>query len=119
MADFEQTDDGDLAITNNAFALVTGPEEIRQRVTQRIRTFLGEWFLDYTVGVPYFQDIFVKAPDEDKVSAVLKNEILGTLGVLELLTFTLDLDDDRTLSVEFSVKVYNGDVLKFVEELTI
>jgi len=118
MSQLKQTDDGDLAIENNSFSLVTESEEIRQRIKQNLQTFLGEWFLDTTLGVPYFQVVFDKNSPPSLIEDVFKAAILETEGVVELVEFTdLDLDSaTRELTVDFSYRdLFSDSVLNFNE----
>ena len=97
---------GDLDFTNNNFVLVEGSEEIKQLVQVRISTFLGEWFLDSSRGIPWFQDILKKNPNPVIVDAVLKNTVLETDGIKELISWDLDYDSSlRTLDLTFEAKV--------------
>lgn len=112
MSQLEQDDDGDIKITNNQFRLVTGQAEIRQRLIQNLKTFLEEWFLDSTIGLPYFQLIFVKGTPTSIISDYFKNEILNTVGVTELASFDpLDLETlTRELSVKFKALTPFGEI---------
>lgn len=107
MSDIALTDDGlNLKITNGDLVLTSQGDAVRQHLLQRLRTFRGEWFLDLSEGVPYYQDILVKNPNPDVVDGVLKEVILTTPGVDELLTFELDYDQaTRRLTLDFSVRV--------------
>lgn len=82
--------DDDILITNNSITLTTGLEAIRQHLQVRLRLFLGEWFLDTTVGVPWFQQVFQKNTTFIVVQQVLKDAILSTPGVIQLLKFNFD-----------------------------
>ncbi len=98
--------DWDLAMEDNELVLIDGSEEIAQLVQQRVGTFLGEWFLDSSIGVPYFQQILKKNPDPAVIDAVLKKTISQTDGLLELTAMDIDIDAaTRTLTVEFSALV--------------
>ena len=104
-------ENGDIAIENNSFVLIgltasTSLDEIEQNLKQRLRVFLGEWFLDQREGLPYFEHILVKAPDPVVLDTVFKRVIIGTAGVLELLSFDLNLDTtNRKLTVSFKVEI--------------
>lgn len=98
MSDFLQDSRGDLAITDNELTFVEGADEVTQRLTQRLRTFRGEWFLNLLSGVPYYQDILIKNPSAIKVEGTLKQEISETPGVLEILFFELDVDNLQRIS---------------------
>jgi hypothetical protein len=91
--------------------LVTKVDAIKQHLGQRLQLFMGEWFLDTTVGLPYYQSILIKNPNLDVVQALIQNQILGTPGMLELTTFQFDYDNlARELSVSFNAKSTNGDI---------
>lgn len=110
MTQLKQDVDGDILFENNQFSLVEGEDEIRQRLIQNLKTFLGEWFLDTTIGVPYHQLIFVKDTPASVVEDLLKDEILNTVDVIGLNRFEpLDLDrGPRLLSVDFEVQTIFG-----------
>lgn len=93
---------GDIAIENNELVFVEGSQEIQQLVSQRLSTFMGEWFLDITIGLPYYQHILVKQVNPTVVNAVIVREIITTDGFKELTFFQMDYDEStRTLDVEF------------------
>ncbi|HCU24075.1 MAG TPA: hypothetical protein DF383_03580, partial [Deltaproteobacteria bacterium] len=85
MSSFQLDENGDLDISSNRLKLTTDIEAIRQHLLVKFRIFLGEWFLDTRVGLPYFEEIFVKNPNLAAVSELLKLEITDTPGVIELL----------------------------------
>lgn len=95
----------DIELTNGDLVLTEKSDAIRQHVRQRLWTFFAEWFLDTSVGVPYYQVILVKNPSLANVEGVLQQEILATPGITELLAFELDYDSaTRELSVEFQAR---------------
>ncbi len=99
----------DLILTSDAQAGGTNP--ILQSIIQRLSFFLGEWFLDNTQGVPWFQQILIKGPSQSNIDAVLKNTILGTLGVTGLSAYTFTPNfAERTLAVTFSATTTSGPV---------
>lgn len=108
--------DGDLVLTRDADA--RGAHAVLQDILCRLRTFAGEWFLDNEIGVPYYQTVFIKNPDMAVVNGALKDEILGTPGVLSL-DFYESREDRRfrRLTVSFHVTTvlgkvtYNGPLL--------
>ena len=118
MTDIAQDLDGDITVDSNNLAFANGSDEVQQLLRQRLRTFLGEWFLDTTIGVPYFQEIFKKNPNPIAIEAAFKNEILNTPGVLELAEFELDIDSAlRQLTVTARM-VVTDDIIDFSEVLT-
>lgn len=120
MTDIKQDPDGDIAIENGSPVIIDGGgDEVVQILRQRLRTGLGEWFLDTTIGVPYLQSIFKKNPSPVAIETAFKNEILNTPGVLELSEFELDVDaSTRTMTLTFRVIGTDGPI-DFSEVLSI
>lgn len=106
---------GDIALEKNDVVLLTGKDEIAQVLKQELRVFLGEWFLDTREGVPYYQDILKKAPDIGRIDAVLKNRILSSPGIVELLEFQVELNQ-RNLELVFKARSTEG-IIEFNEVL--
>jgi hypothetical protein len=52
-----------------------------QRIKTRLRTFLGDWLLDTTVGLPYVEWKQQKPPDTIAIGATVQAEIEATTGV--------------------------------------
>ena len=93
---------GDIDVTNNELSFIEGSEEIQQLVSQRLQTFMGEWFLDITIGLPYYQHILTKRVNPTVVNAVIVREIITTDGFKELTAFQMDYDEStRKLEVDF------------------
>lgn len=106
---------GDIDIQNGNLVLVEGQEEIKQHLEQRLRAFLGEWFLDQTIGVPYFDEILKKNVIPSEVETIFINEILSTPGVVRLLTFDLTLiKSTRQLNLTFIAETVDG-IVEFDE----
>lgn len=92
-------------------ALVVDKDHVRQALKIRLQFFLGEWFLDLTAGVPYYQTIFKKQPRGTAgVDAALKSCILGTPGVNQLTFFSSNFDRGaRMYSAEFVANTIYGE----------
>ncbi len=119
MADlkFDVNNNNDIVIENNALVLVTGQGEIRQLLLERLRTFLGEWMLNLSIGIPYFQDILRKRINANIIASTFKKEIRNTPGILEITQFSLDFtNSERLLSVDFKARTQSG-ILTFSETL--
>jgi hypothetical protein len=105
------TDFGDILIENNDLVMVTGKEAIKQDIVQRLRTFLGEWFLDNTIGVPYYQQILVKNPNQSNIDAIFINVILSTPGVTQLSEYSFKPNYTiRQLEIDFIAQTTDGEV---------
>lgn len=109
MSQLLQDDNGDIAIGKNKMSLVSGDDEIEQRVVQNLRTFFTEWFLDQTIGVPWFQIIFEKGVPDVLKEDTIKQEILKVDGVAQLTRFDpIDFDGaTRVANLSFEVLTVN------------
>lgn len=98
------TPDGDVRLTQNI------PESAAQRLTIRLATFLGEWFLDVTAGIPYFQQIFFDVPDDAVLRTIFRQAVEADPFVIAVPTCTVDIDRAlRKLDVRFTAQVLQGD----------
>lgn len=114
MRDIKLTDDGDIDLTTRDFQFVEGIDCVVQALAIRFQFFLGEWFLDTRLGVPYFQRIFVKGTPTSVVEGILREVVRTTPGVLDLRSFSTSLDKAaRSLSVRFSAIMTSGEILDF------
>lgn len=85
------------------------PAQIKQALRHRLLFFRGEWFLDTTVGLPYFTEIMVKTPNIPNIAAIIKSEILMVSGVISISQFDLNYDiPNRKLIVNFTVSTIYG-----------
>lgn len=91
--------------------MVSDGDEVCQQVRTRLLFYLGEWFLDTSVGIPYFQEVFTKPAIISLVESRLKDEIISTPGVLSLDTFATNFNSTtRALTVSFSATTIYGSV---------
>lgn len=102
-------DNWELEIINGDLAITAGSEAVRQHLKQRLQTFLGEWFLDARIGVPYYEHVLVKNPDPIVLDTIFKSVILNTPGVEKLNQFDIDVESStRTMTLIFSVETAAG-----------
>ena len=111
MSDINLDSTGDIELIEGSMSLNSTNFAIAQHLRSRLRTFYGEWFLDISKGVPYFEQILIKNPNPVSVDSILKKEILETDGVLELREFDLDLNPTtRELTLTFEARTITGSV---------
>ena len=116
--DLKLGENNDLIIENNELVMIDGSDLVKQLLLQRLKSFRGEWFLDSSLGLPYFQDILKKETSINTVSNIFKDQILGTPGVLELEEFNLDFTEStRQLIVNFVVRTLEGSIKINLEEV--
>jgi hypothetical protein len=111
------TNTGDLDFSSGNLGLVTGAAEVAQKLRVRYRFFLGEWYLDTRIGVPWFQVIFADGTPEELIRSKLMKVAMTCPGVAEVSEFTVARNRAlRSLSVAFQARLSAGDVLRFTEE---
>lgn len=99
---------------------VTGADEIMQRLKLRLLRELGEWFLDTSVGLPWYQEGYgilgTKRTRENSVMLLIRRCVMSTEGVrsIEKLT-TMFLLGNRTFSIYIRVLLTDNTV----QEITV
>lgn len=105
---------GDLYVSpgGDVSLLTTLAESVRQRLTIKLQLFLGEWFLNTRLGVPYFRDVLVKNPNFSLIRTLFRGLILSDPDVVAISAMTLDHDAAlRHLSVDFEAVIRDGTVV--------
>jgi len=107
---------GDFALSGVSGAarltVVSGADAVAQRIRGRVRLWLGEWFLDTSIGVPYLTMLGRKGA-ERYVEATLRRVIASCPGVAALESFALTLDaPTRSASIAFRVRATDGAVVE-------
>lgn len=104
-------DTHDLVIVNGDLVLVDGIDLIRQRLKQRLLTVKGEWFLDVTIGLPYFAELSQKGITQSRVRSLFIAQIEGTEGVNRVTRLSLDFNSrTREIMLDFTVDTPFGPV---------
>lgn len=102
--------DHDILVENFDFVILNdGIDRVVQDLRIRLWFFLGEWFLNISAGVPFYQDIKIKNPDLNAIEAIFKEVIFNTDDVLEIISFDLDFNSaQRKMTVQFEVNTTFG-----------
>lgn len=106
--------DGVLVISGSDLTLVEGEEEIVQSVRIRLRTFLGEWFLDTTEGLDYFGKIVGKRRNAAERRREIQRVILATQGVDSIETYT-ETENGTTIEIYVEVLTTEGKLARIQE----
>lgn len=94
------------------FELVSGPEEVAQRIFVRFNFFLGEWPHDLRQGMPWREQFFEKGASEATQRAILLGVLQDTPGVREVVSLDFTVDRARRLlDVAFVVRTTTGETL--------
>lgn len=99
------------------FELIDGLDAIAQDCEVRLQFFLGEWYLDTRLGVPYYQEILGHKPTMQAVKGIFRDAILTTPGIQSVFELEIDFEGTtRTLSVSFKAETVEGS-FEFDKEL--
>lgn len=79
--DLKLSSQHDLLFKNHRLVLVDGANQKAQQIKIALLTFLGEWFLDTSIGVPYFEQVLLKTVDKVKVENIFRQKIIAVKGV--------------------------------------
>lgn len=104
MKDILLTADGDLAIGETGDISIT--DSVRQAIRVRLRWFFQEWRLGPEIGIPYYEEILVKNPNNLRIKQIIRDEILTVEEVDDVRNIVLAVDPKaRTAVVSFTVAV--------------
>lgn len=108
--DLATTITGDLSI-RTGLSFTTGTAAVAQGLRIRLLMFLGEWFLDLSMGIPYL-NIIGQAYDDVLVRTVFRKVILSCPGVQSLASLAVSLNSQtRQLTVSWTVVTVFGDTV--------
>lgn len=107
--DLKLNSNHDLMFKNNRLVLVDGANQKAQQIKIALLTFLGEWFLDTSHGVPYFEQVLLKQVDKVKIENVFRQKIAAVKDVKRVLKLNTQIDrKERLLLVEFEAETDEG-----------
>lgn len=117
----------DIALNNRHTikgGIVTGDNEVLQRLWIRLNRELGEWFLNTEVGLPWYQNGYgmlgSKPSRKNDIDLLIRREINTTEGVSQILKYNtiyttasreyavyclIELESQRTIDVTFGVNM--------------
>lgn len=102
MNDIQLTTDGDLYI-NDKFD-IQATDSIAQAIRIRLRWFFAEWRFAPKRGVKYFEYVFVKRPNGQVITPMIKSIITGVDGVASVDSLSLEINKStRRAVIKFAV----------------
>lgn len=103
------TNDLTLTTGRNLAVVENAEDALAQKLATKLRMFAGEWFLDRSLGVPFYESILKKNVDINNVNTIFRAQILTTPGVAEIVSFETELDRDlRKYTINFTVRTTAG-----------
>ena len=101
--------DHDLIFENGDIMLIDNAERVAQQIKIQLKSFLAEWFLDTTYGVPYFENILVKNPNMSRIRNIFRQKILEVPDVSAVNSLTLSNNrQTRELTIEYEAATPYG-----------
>jgi hypothetical protein len=98
----------DLAL-NSDVMFIDNAERVAQQIKIQLLTFLGEWFLDVTHGVPYLNYVLVKNPNFTLIRELFREQILKVNGVSNLVSIDIDFNSaTRQMSLSYEAETEYG-----------
>lgn len=82
-------------------------ESLAQRLTIRLCTVFGSWFLDTRYGVDYFNRVFEKTIPKSSIDALFQGEINSDERVQKILEFSSSIEKNE-YKMKFKVKARDG-----------
>jgi len=96
-------EDNDIFVDNTGnVALIFDADQVIQAIKTRIWFYIGEFFLDDTVGFPWYELVLKKNVNTSNIESRIKLEITKTPGFTSLTFFNMEFNQaNRVLSVQF------------------
>jgi hypothetical protein len=110
--DILHSSNGDLDLSLGLRFTTTLAQYVAQKLDERLSWFLGEWFLDVRLGIPYFRDIIGQRYDRRLIDTLFQRACALTPGVALVKSLRSEFDrSTRTLTVTGEVQCTDGTVL--------
>ena len=91
-------------------------EYLQQKVRSVLSIFLGEWYLDTSLGLPYIPATDGKIAHRSILESRAQTKIMAINGIRKLNSFTTEYDPrERTFSIRFIAETDAGDLLEMEE----
>ncbi len=101
-------DDMDIVVTDD-LQIVSGILGIAQCLKIALSIFLGEWFLDESIGIDYWNQVLVKDPNIPAIREMFSQEILKAPGIRSIISLDITLESsDRSATITYTVKSDEG-----------
>lgn len=89
---------------------------VAQKLKIKLLTFKSEWFLDKTIGVPYFQQIFQRGVSKLTIDTIFQEAILSEPDVLEIVEFN-SIIDLGSYQMSFKVRTNENQITNYIDIL--
>ena len=91
-------------------------EYLQQKVRNALSLFLGEWYLDGSLGIPYIPTTDSRTAHRSILESRVQTKLMGIKGIRRLIRFSSGYDPrTREFSIGFAVETDAGDTLEMEE----
>jgi len=119
MSDLKLDSSGDLLINNNLLELTdTIEEDTSQRLSIKLKTFRGEWYLDLSEGIPYFQRIFKNGTPKQVVDSIFRSAINSDEQIQRITSFSSEITNS-VYRMSFQALSNSGELVNLTQEIQI
>ena len=66
---------------------------VSQKIKIKLRWFVAEWRWDEEIGLPYFDELFIKNPNIEYFEEIIRKEIFNIEEVIEVESVKIDYDN--------------------------
>jgi hypothetical protein len=103
------TSDNDFSFGNSALDYYFNvPEAVGQNVETGLMLWLGEWFLDTSLGTPYIQGVLGKHT-QAVADGTIQNQVSNTTGVVDISSYSSQFNsENRSMSIQLSIDTIYG-----------
>lgn len=109
----------DFMLVRGQLQMVDGTPSVTQAVKCALLAFQGEWFLDTTLGMPYYQLVLKKNPDPAVLRSTFAAAIEGVVGVDSVVSLDLQyVRATRSLAVVWSASTNLGALITGAQQLS-
>lgn len=94
---------------------LSGRTAIGQNIATRLRSFLGDCFFATGDGIDWFNRLGAK--NQILLNLDVSSVITNTVGVTSILELSIDLNENRLLTIVYSVMTVSGEVTRAIAEV--
>lgn len=111
MKNRQQTVDGDMVFGNGLLDFyIDTPEAVGLAVETRLKLWAGEWFVDVAEGTQYQANV-LGTGHSNSAAPTIRQRILETQGVTEIVTFDFNINaDTRKFTVASTINTIYGQI---------
>lgn len=115
--DIKLSEGHDIQVVDGDFILTESESEsLTQRLTIKLLTFQGEWYLNNSEGIPYYQSILGKNRAKETIDNIFKDAIIEEPEVVSLVSFRSSIDNARRVyKLNFTVESTNQEELVVID----